>query len=372
MVRSLLNKRSYQDRYQEIIKHLDNMQSGAIIGLPLTGRGSFLRYGISNNFLKPKNKIIFIDYPQFIFTPQDYIHYIYNKISPLNENILKKQSSSVSILNSLGKIIKNIDPTTIIIFGIDKLIQNKKILNYFKLIWNYHAFENTPVNIILIGSLNIIYHPNTKFIRPILEEKLFYHNLLTDKESHNVYQVLCETHNFKPNSQSFENLNNLSHGHYMILKKLLLTTKNNPKNIKSLNLNNFPKHIKHILDKINRSIKNVPINTETKPDLEKIGYIQKGEQPFRYEQKSSIEKLLSDLTPQETIVFEYLKKNNEKIITREDIAKVIWGKEWVEKFSEWALDKLASNLRKKLSKHNYKLITIRNRGYKLLEKNNAN
>jgi DNA-binding winged helix-turn-helix (wHTH) protein len=54
-------------------------------------------------------------------------------------------------------------------------------------------------------------------------------------------------------------------------------------------------------------------------------------------------------------------------VGRDDIAKAIWRGEWTEKYSDWAIDKLVSKLKKKLIFSNYEILTIKNRGYQLMK-----
>lgn len=61
----------------------------------------------------------------------------------------------------------------------------------------------------------------------------------------------------------------------------------------------------------------------------------------------------ADLSAQELIVFDLLEAKVETIVTKDDVAKAIWGDEWEDSYSDWAIDKLISNLRKKLKEAGY-------------------
>jgi len=75
--------------------------------------------------------------------------------------------------------------------------------------------------------------------------------------------------------------------------------------------------------------------------------------------------LAKNLTVSEKRVFVLLKKQSGKICTREEIAESVWGKNWFERFSDWALDQIMSQLRRKLVKVEKfgQLITKRGEGY---------
>lgn len=76
---------------------------------------------------------------------------------------------------------------------------------------------------------------------------------------------------------------------------------------------------------------------------------------------TSIEKLL---TYQELALYKVLAENRGKIVTREQIAQTIWEDQWVDKYSDWAIAKLVSQLRKKTSAfEDITIKTVQNQGF---------
>lgn len=75
------------------------------------------------------------------------------------------------------------------------------------------------------------------------------------------------------------------------------------------------------------------------------------------------------LSGQEYLVLKYLEGYKESVVSKDSIAQVIWGDNWEEKYSDWALDKLISNLRKKLSANSYsgKIKTLKGKGIMLFD-----
>lgn len=73
------------------------------------------------------------------------------------------------------------------------------------------------------------------------------------------------------------------------------------------------------------------------------------------------------LTNQEYLAISYFVKHAGEIVSKLDLAEVIWGPD--HDFSDWAIDKLISRLRKKIiTKGNLNpILTIRNAGYKFIE-----
>ncbi len=79
------------------------------------------------------------------------------------------------------------------------------------------------------------------------------------------------------------------------------------------------------------------------------------------------EKSVEDkFTIQEHAVLAFLIKNSNIIVSREEIAKVIWMDKIDEKYSDWAIDQLMSKTRRKLKKlgADSTIATVRGKGYK--------
>jgi hypothetical protein len=112
----------------------------------------------------------------------------------------------------------------------------------------------------------------------------------------------------------------------------LICIRENSKNVFSLIFEDF------IMAKINNK-DNLDIKEETKgiyiDPLTDTIYIQ--------------EKLFDKkLTPHEYQILKLLYKNKGEVVTRENIAAVLWNKKPIKKHSDWAIDKAISRLRKKL------------------------
>lgn len=73
------------------------------------------------------------------------------------------------------------------------------------------------------------------------------------------------------------------------------------------------------------------------------------------------------LTKSEQRCFDILLEKSGKITSRDEIAQSVWQNRWLEKYSDWQIDRLIYLLRKKLPKK-YSIKTLRNSGYILLSK----
>jgi DNA-binding winged helix-turn-helix (wHTH) protein len=73
------------------------------------------------------------------------------------------------------------------------------------------------------------------------------------------------------------------------------------------------------------------------------------------------------LSPTEIRIYKYMSTNSQKLLSRDEIAKQMWGNAYLEKYSDWAIDKAISRLRKKIEdegKKNKHIITIKGKGIK--------
>ena len=59
----------------------------------------------------------------------------------------------------------------------------------------------------------------------------------------------------------------------------------------------------------------------------------------------------------------------DKLVKRDEIAQALWGSRWLEKYSEYMIDKTIYRLRKKIV-NAYKIVTLKNRGYILHKQDN--
>ena len=66
-------------------------------------------------------------------------------------------------------------------------------------------------------------------------------------------------------------------------------------------------------------------------------------------EKSNTDKVILHFSKSQRKVLKHLKQNSGKIVTKDDIAQVIWGKNWEDRYSDWAIDQLMHTLREKMT-----------------------
>lgn len=80
-------------------------------------------------------------------------------------------------------------------------------------------------------------------------------------------------------------------------------------------------------------------------------------------ESNPIEEVLSQ---RELDILSFFLRNANKVISREEIAEIIWGSDSIEEYSEWAIDQAISRLRKKINDNAYSpkyLKTLKGRGF---------
>ena len=71
-------------------------------------------------------------------------------------------------------------------------------------------------------------------------------------------------------------------------------------------------------------------------------------------------------TLQEFKIISHLLKQKGAVVSRDEVANVLWGEDALDKYSDWTIDKTISTIRKKLNNIGFassKLITLKKRGF---------
>lgn len=70
------------------------------------------------------------------------------------------------------------------------------------------------------------------------------------------------------------------------------------------------------------------------------------------------------LTKSQRKVLAYLREHPGEIVSRDTLAQVLWGENWADKYSDWAIDQLLSVLRERLTKLRFtgKIVTKKGEG----------
>ena len=195
----------------------------------------------------------------------------------------------------------------------------------------------------------------------ILTEGLVIQELVSYEDAmHILDKEFSSRFGFTPTLAQKKEIYTWSYGHVGLLKSLYLLKKARPTVhlTKELLLKNISvmQRLMEIITHTPEDIMQTVLGKKHNPLLqlyaEKIGYTKNGD---------IFHPLLKELIPQTTRpdtaifsttelrVIDYLKQHKNHLVTREDIARSIWGEEdWEEKYSEWAIGQLIYRVRKKL------------------------
>lgn len=105
------------------------------------------------------------------------------------------------------------------------------------------------------------------------------------------------------------------------------------------------------------------------PFLQKFRHVYKTHGPKPMQPKS-IDPYLLHFSKSQRKVIEYLKEHTGALVTKDDLAKILWGEDWADRYSDWAIDQLISTLREKLAaaKHDGRIVTKKGEGIIFLSK----
>lgn len=123
---------------------------------------------------------------------------------------------------------------------------------------------------------------------------------------------------------------------------------------------------RHIYDQLARYGYSVKKGTATCPftTLLKEYLVKYANHTPRVKIATRIDQELLHMTRSQRLVFGCLKERAGELVTKDDIAKVLWGEAWADHYSDWAIDQLISTLREKILaiKHEGKIVTKKGEG----------
>lgn len=79
---------------------------------------------------------------------------------------------------------------------------------------------------------------------------------------------------------------------------------------------------------------------------------------------TSVDTMILHFTKSQRNILEYLQVHPGELISKDSLAQVLWGEQWADRYSDWAIDQLVSTLREKMStiKHDGKIVTKKGEG----------
>lgn len=224
---------------------------------------------------------------------------------------------------------------------------------------------------------NYILFLNTRHVRKLLvsKDKAVYRNLyvykpLNREDSFVLFKEFERRFSLSLDVNQLEEINKLCRGHVGLMKSLYLAVARDGLKLDDDLLNN--PHIIHRLETtLLDAIEEISRKSlyENRWILELLGFIKDNKifSPLfdKYFQQliSKEDSIESKLSYAEKKVFTILKQKQGEIVSRDEVAQVLWGQEWSEKYSDWAIDQTIYRIRKNLELSPYKLITRKGEGF---------
>lgn len=382
-------------RFKGVFDAFKNNISAVIVGLPQTSKSVIISTLYKCNspvFIKLSGdyviNCIFVNTYSGDNNPKSFMNYLVSQFLTLkNINSVNIKNLEKHIINGntdlaiieLKNIVNSLPPRNIIamfIHDIDDYIDKypefmKSFQQLQKQIWSI----NTPLVFCFTGEPSMLNNVKISLRQILPHQKTFYYPLFDKKEMDYSRYRLEKLQGLILDDDIHKKICNLAGGHYFLYKIIAIEYKNGMKdlNIETVKSN---RNIYKVLERIQKAINDCIEQYEELSNeiLKKMKVLKNGKYvipllPIELNDEETLQdnKILNILSGQGLIVFEYLQKNSKKIVAKEEIAKLIWGKDWVNNYSEQAIDKSISRLKKQLKGSNFRIAVLRNRGVKLIE-----
>lgn len=328
--------------------------NSTFIGIPHSAKSGYLRFMMQEKNLLSEligdTKVIFID-PIIGKSPIDVF---------AEELMVDRQISS--ILQALGEYSKVI----IVLYRDSFWINlNEQSCEEFRVLYEKIRQRNLNVSYLFLASeTNPFQRYNTfftQFFRDQFQAYTDYFPVLDKGEFEYTVRRLSKM-NGKAVPLNYEKLFSLTGGIYYIVRSVVLEFSDKNLDIEKLYTTPLVHlSIEYIVNIVSNDTTNMIYD-----DMFKLGIVDKrGQFISEWLVKALKEQVPSELTQNEERVLAMLKDNRGTVVSRDIIAKTMWGSNYLEKYSEWAIEKVISRIRKKLNaqKSELKLITYKSDGY---------
>jgi len=278
--------------------------------------------------------------------------------------------------------------------------KNKKVISVIALFLKYgtksdsfieelNQFYNKNQNnysCYIFSTIGTIYD-SLELSKKIISKSVFHLQLLDINQTFSLINEFSEDYDFEITDEIRKKIFEYSGGHIGLIKRLTLLAINKV----DLNLNDLIKKeeiqiwIKEILndipndlkDGLNRFVQMKTVSKDILFKLSKFNYLNNGKVFSPILEEFIIEKLnnnsefspkiIQALSNREISILEILLQNKNSLINKDTLAKMIWGEDWIDKYSDWAINQFVHRFRKKLNHadSSYNIIVKRGRGIML-------
>lgn len=341
-------------RYDPVFAAFKRGQSCTIVGLPLSSRSAYFKFILSEKkflkeFINSKDNHFIILEGETLDARQ-ILEMI--RIQLIQQGLITDDnaitgdpiSSTLNLQFLLSKIEKR-KKIIIIIYEASSLLRNSEVCDILIRIWNINRTPpNSLIQFCFIDSERI-YKSNLGLLNPAVLETRVDFPLFTKPEMEFTRRRLEFFSGKTINSELHNKAFIESGGHYLLYKSMI-----------SLPENQWTSSsVKTIVTKI---FSECPLTTEKDIPLLKLFP--------KYTELTNHGEIVPQMSAQQRQVFDLMCSKSPEIITRDEIAQTIWGPAWQTKYSDWAIDKLISHLKRNLKETGFVILALRNRGYKFI------
>jgi len=374
-------------RYKGVFDGVARGQNTLLIGLPFSAKAAWLKFILyfDQNFLKKfidpaKFKFIEIDDPNL--NSLQLINVLQNKLNPDSQPTLSDYFLQLSVLEETLKNYQSDKRLVIFLPRAEEMfnLDTKTIDLVSRLIKVRRTPPNNLITLILGGHPTLLEQSSNDIFRPLwpfISENTQFAPLMAPEEC-SYTKKRMEHFNDKKYSPVQESLaTELSGGNVLLFQTLLPMSQADLKSIRRYRNHTSVDHIvQTVWEKIPSAARK---NWNAKfiasyPFLKDLNLTENSQIRLpllpptisHQETDQGTKEKIPQLTAQEKLIFDHLNDRSDEVISRDELAQVIWGKLWQEKYSDWAIDRSISKLRNKLYQTTLSIIALRGRGYRLI------
>jgi hypothetical protein len=398
-----LPKTDLYRRLEPVAKMMQSRQSGSFVGLPESAKSSYLKFFLDNQgFAKELipdygNTYLGLYYEPLLFVkdkPNGWLYQLAYAIEqlpwgytmPVTE---RAEIIFISIKEWLEKLYVEKKHLTIFI-GKPYLWHNetKETGEIWKTLWDTHRQPpHNPLSLIfLFHSMDPLRDKLHDFYKPLmipLSEQVAYFPALNEKETMYTLDRFMTMFEMPMLTNALKcRMYEVTGGYYPLLTQSvkLWRAYGIPENNRQIDECYFQDRIQNYLFLLWKSLPAIEqqyIVGGNSQLLSRLGieygrlskdnWIHKYVIEKRYEIVDGISSF-SGLSNGELQIWQALQAKTPGFISREEVAQILWQDEWTERYSEWAIDKVMSRLRKKIATKHMPgiLVTVKGKGYRVV------
>lgn len=358
-----------------------------------------------------KYKLIYVDY-NFLTEEsiESYFKLILNSLGLPSDADLEKFSAFFCLKTEIERILAQSYRLIFILSGFESINFPSSFFNNLKALWQ---LDKKKIHFIFGVAKNIFAPDNFgeyDHLREVLTQNVVYFPIFEETEAEFVYEYLLKKYSHRIEPKNKKLILDFGGGHPALIRACQRSFNEHPQIAPKESLNFLAKRfeVKIILEDIWHGF-----DKEEKDYLKKLAkerawreiaperllklrvvISEKGKNKlfselmtdFILKQKEEISKLSLDEATEEILIngqaakegfslkvydlLVFFLKNKGRVVSRDELGNVLWGDEAYNKYSDWAIDQLISQLRKKIDSIGAKgksLKTVRGRGYRFID-----